>query len=125
MTDSDWQALLDNDPADSTLRLQYSDWLEDQGLAVEAEVQRWLAQHKRQAWGCEGRRGHTWDWWNEEWPSSQPELQRAYVPRSVFQAMDGYVYRGPDYVEYGSRAEAEQNLARAWRKVKDAGRPLP
>ena len=37
MTRDEWELLLDLDPADAQRRLEYADWLEDQGLAVEAE----------------------------------------------------------------------------------------
>ena len=45
MTDDDWQALLDHDPADAELRLAYATWLRDEANdPVAAECMEWLAR---------------------------------------------------------------------------------
>jgi uncharacterized protein (TIGR02996 family) len=132
MTEADWQALLDRSPADAELRLQYSDWLEEQDLLTEAEVQRWLARA--------GRRPNAtaidWEWWREGTvlplpgsfsftpgpPAPQPDSSHRYLPPALFVYLPG-----PDrpYQAYGSRREAEAALAVAWARLKEAGGPLP
>ena len=41
-----FEALLDINPADWTTRLIYADWLEEQGDAAGARLQRWMVANK-------------------------------------------------------------------------------
>jgi uncharacterized protein (TIGR02996 family) len=117
MTERDWQSLLDREPADATLRLQYSDWLEEQGQMTDAEVQRWLARaSKYPNWT-----GIDWEWWQEG--IIDPCLaSHRILPRALFLRLSGgrLAYR-----TYASRNSAEQDLIAAWARYREAGGSLP
>jgi uncharacterized protein (TIGR02996 family) len=116
MIESDWQALLDREPADSALRLQYSDWLEEQGLLNEAEVQRWLARAGKHP----NPTGIDWEWWQEGAIDPRHVAHRV-LPRTLFAHLSGgrVAYRS-----YGSRREAERDLIGAWSRLKQTGGSL-
>jgi uncharacterized protein (TIGR02996 family) len=112
MTENDWQALLDRDPADPALRLQYSDWLEEQGQMTEAELQRWLAHNGKYP----NQTAVDWEWWQEG--LIDPRIARHRVlPRTLFANLSTSVA----YRTYGSRRTAEHALIDAWRRMREAG----
>jgi uncharacterized protein (TIGR02996 family) len=130
MTEADWQALLDQEPANDDLRLQFSDWLEEEGRMPEAEVQRWLVRT--------GKRPNPsivdWEWWEEGQrlldPTALPYLYsppRAIphreLPTTLFRHLPGA--QGVSYRAFSSRRAAEEALARAWSSLKEAGGSLP
>lgn len=47
ITCPDFESQLDANPTDWTLRLVYSDWLEEHGDIEFAKAQRWMAKHKK------------------------------------------------------------------------------
>ena len=97
MTESNWQTLLDRDPADAALRLQYSDWLEEQGR-TGAEVQRWLARARK--WP--NKTPIDWEWWREGWG-----MTHRHLPAILFRHLPG---PSRDYQTYSTRQAAEQAL---------------
>src|SRR5258708_37486765 len=84
MAESDWPQLLDREAAGGVLRLQYSDWLEEQGLLTEAEVQRWLARAARYP----NATGIDWEWWQEGAMKyvafAVPDASHRVLPRGLF-----------------------------------------
>jgi uncharacterized protein (TIGR02996 family) len=128
MTEADWQALLDREPANNDLRLQYSDWLEEEGLMPEAEVQRWLVRTGKRP----NPTGVDWEWWEEgQWAIRQansslyppPETgPHRVLPAGLFRLLPGATDVG--YRAYASRRAAEAALARAWASLKQE-RELP
>jgi uncharacterized protein (TIGR02996 family) len=118
VTNEDWQKLLDRDPSDAALRLQYSDWLEEQGRAgAEAEVQRWLARNRK--WP--NRSPCDWEWWLDGKGETQPwsregltasvDLGHRRLPPRVFALLPPVSDRA--YRTYATREEAEAALAAA------------
>jgi uncharacterized protein (TIGR02996 family) len=117
MTNADWQALLDADAGDATLRLQYSDWLEEHGRTEEAEAQRWLARVGKRP----NPSGVDWEWW-QEGAGQRRELTHRYLPAALFGHLPGAKCA---YWGYPTRGAAEAGLVTAWRGLKEAGGPLP
>ena len=131
MNREDWQAALDLDERDGTCRLAFADWLEEQGLDVEAEVQRWLARESRHPHRCEFRGRVTYDWWLLSAETQHREdVGHATVPYALFARFAGPVRRtgcrdGERCREFGSRSEAEVALVAAWRRLKRTGLLMP
>jgi len=138
MTEQQWQKLLDAEPADGQRRLEFSDWLEDQGRGAEAAVQRWLARARR--WPNRSHTDATWyqeanvqevcfDWWHGDVEFlRQLQVVQAALPAGLFDRLaDGTaVARGSvRWREYPTRTAAEEDLALAWRKLEEDGGPLP
>jgi uncharacterized protein (TIGR02996 family) len=140
MTERDWEALLDREPDTADLRLQYSDWLEEQGLLDRAEVQRWLARTGKRP----NPTGIDWEWWRE----GESAVERGIAPHRMLPAVlfnhlpakpaipsQDWPYP-PDkkqpgdpsrvgYRTYSTRQAAEEALVRAWSSLKKAGGSLP
>jgi hypothetical protein len=130
MTRDDWEGLLDADPADPQRRWEYADYLEEQGLTVEAEVQRWLARTGRRpapdwtgGWlvseGAEDDRDQAmpiWDWYSDGF---EPHGWWT-LPPALFDGLEGRVEMVV-WKSYTTRRAAEAALVEAWKKAKAKG----
>ena len=133
MTRDEWEALLDGDPADPQRRLEYADWLAEQGLEVEAEVQRWLARQGRYP-------ARSRPWWLQEPVTVSVWMNEFFLPHGPYTLPHDLFVRlpheSPGIVPYPygksvfptsayrSRAAAEAALVEAWRRAKaDGWRP--
>lgn len=73
---------------DFDLRLVYSDWLESNNMLHEAQVQRWIAEHRVipwNRWSFDFRRyGFGWDWmYPDPTPSIMPKS--SVIPDKVYE----------------------------------------
>ena len=146
MTDADWQALLDDDPADPQRRLEYADWLAEQGLEVEAEAQRWLGRNRR----CPDQLSpNAWHWYipRSQWHNLKARNKR-WIKRwrkaAVAEGLEQFLgegnwdthtggrcrvsleearepFLGPGTWSYPSREAAEAALLAAWKEAKAKG----
>lgn len=103
--EAEFQAALDDDPMDFTVRLVFSDWLEECGRDSEAVAQRWMAANEvapyltpvGQSYGPGGVKGcnHEWTFGMKVWEKCGKTLMNA------------------DYLPYhhNSREQAEARLA--------------
>jgi uncharacterized protein (TIGR02996 family) len=119
VTHAEWEALLNQSPGDRDTRSVYADWLDEQGLATEAAVQRWLAQAgkypeqigerlREDGWTGwnESKRGR-WHWWTANFLQG---AAHARLPDEVCGLLPAVE------LIYDSRAEAEAALARVWHR---------
>jgi uncharacterized protein (TIGR02996 family) len=113
MKESDWQTLLDQDWTDTTLRLQYSDWLEENGNTASADFQRWLVQNRKHP----NRTCVDWEWWLERVPGVSGHAPHRELPAALFCHLGSQ----RPYHTYSGRAAAENALAAAWHRAKVAG----
>ena len=79
---------LDKNLTDFDLRLVYSDWLESNNMLHEAQVQRWIAEHKTTPWNRGSfdfrRYGNGYDWmYPDPTPSIMPES--SVIPDKVYE----------------------------------------
>jgi hypothetical protein len=131
MTRDDWEGLLDEDPAEPQRRLEYADWLADQGLDVEAEVQRWLAREGKRPCRVEGDSyAGSWAWWTASAVFAYSVIPAALwqlTPQQEWAVEYTKDYPRPDrkYRVYATRGDAEAALVEAWRRLKEAGGPVP
>lgn len=120
-----YRACLD-DPADTTARLVYADWLEEWGRDAEAEFHRWLL--KSGVIDDEGRHpDDPWSWCVSVASEYFPEGIEGLLPRPHIDC-----YGGPeDYTSdrileslWVSRETAERDLLLAWLAAWGATMPL-
>ena len=130
MTDTDWQALLDEKPTDRELRRAYATWLQDEADDADAaEAQRWCARAGKSphyySKSEPERQEPFWVWVAQSWKdiATVDDYDHAVVPNNLFAALSGPVLASCR--TYASRAEAEADLARAWRQLRQAGEPTP
>lgn len=79
---------LDKNLTDFDLRLVYSDWLESNNMLHEAQVQRWIAEHRVIPWNTGSfdfrRYGNGYDWmYPDPTPSIMPES--SVIPDKVYE----------------------------------------
>jgi uncharacterized protein (TIGR02996 family) len=131
MTRDQWETLLDEDPVDPQRRLEYADWLEERGLGVEAEVQRWLARERRRPnrIGCQPSAQYDpngYFRWSRDGDTLLGDPD-AWVPEKLWVLLSNHVHPGEVYCykAYPTRLAAERALAAAWGRLKEAGETVP
>ncbi len=112
MTRDEWERILDGDPSDGATRLIYADWLEEEGLAVEAELQRWLGRAGKYPSRC----SDGWHWFSSAAVATHAELTGALAAAIGVHAR---------WLCYRTRAAAEQDLLAAWMTLRPSERPQP
>lgn len=128
-TVNSWERKLDVTPKDWDLRSAYADWLEEQGMGTEAEVQRWLAYNQRSP---DLSIGYGWKWYDRI--LLQADDDRSQIPLSLLQMLPGHAdhelmyYRYHHrqhchyfYRSYDTREVAERAIVTVWEKWKQTG----
>lgn len=113
MTENGFIKTLDTNPDDWSCRLQYSDWLEEQGREVEANCQRWMADNQRHPFLMTSF--SEWDWYPLGTSAIYSGLEDnllSHVKKSIFIKKEGY-----GWVCFSTRQEAELALAGALDKL--------
>jgi uncharacterized protein (TIGR02996 family) len=117
-TDRDaFEAALDADPDDWSLRLVYADWLDENGDADLARCQRWMAANRKRPVCRPPAFLHVADGW--DWSLGNESLMYG-IPRHLGKWMP---WPGPSessYREYPTRRAAERALATALSKQDDS-----
>ena len=95
-----WYTQIEEAPDDWELRLQFADWLEENGEPVLAAGQRWQVEHKRSPSLRRVPVGAMyWIW------------KRGTLPQELFERMALHPARIDDWVYYGTIQSAERDLA--------------
>jgi len=115
MTEPHFEFLLDRNPSDWDTRLLYADWLEEQGLNVRANGQRWQARERK----CPklSNMFGLWYWVDLrhfcpgacEW-----SLFREWIPTNIWKLIprsSNYAKKETGFKTYHTRKDAEIALA--------------
>ena len=90
----------------ASLRLVYSDWLEEHGDR-RAALHRWLAEKAK----LPRDSGNSWDWWCY---GDHPEAKPEDLPRRIWDQLPGQPRKDIGYCKvYGTRKAAERALFKA------------
>jgi hypothetical protein len=99
--------------------LIYSDWLEEQGDLVPAQIVRWMLwrEHRPMKFGeFLTRSNPVWSWWNRD--EGRVRTQIASFPEAIWQTLTGHIPVEENYTnvkDYTSPQDAMNDVVRAAR----------